>query len=117
MFHCRVRQPSLDQSRGGKGVDATLFLNALKVFANNLLPVLPAQFLMQTMSKPSTRVMRNSEPQTGDVKIGLLSCFYHFFHYGISPIIIYYLSIFYHLWIDSSNVVVLLILPFAFVQL
>ena len=38
--------------------------------------------------------MRNSEPQTGDVKIGL---FYHlfiiFFHYGISPIIIY-LSIF-----------------------
>ena len=79
MFHCRVRQPSLDQSRGGKGVDATLFLNALKVFANNLLPVLPAQFLMQTMSKPSTRVMRNSEPQTGDVKIGLLSCFYHFF--------------------------------------
>ena len=39
-----------------------------------------------------------------------------FFHYGISPINIY-LSIFYHLWIDSSNVVVLLILPFAFVQL
>ena len=116
MFHCRVRQPSLDQSRGGKGVDATLFLNALKVFANNLLPVLPAQFLMQTMSKPSTRVMRNSEPQTGDVKIGLLSFFIFFFHYGISPIVIY-LSIFYHLWIDSSNVVVLLILPFAFVQL
>ena len=64
----------------------------------------------------TTKLMRSSEPQTGDVKIGLLSFFIFFFHYGISPIVIY-LSIFYHLWIDSSNVVVLLILPFAFVQL
>ena len=71
----------------------------------------------QKKTPKTINLMRNSEPQTGDVKIALLSFFLSFFfHYGISPIIIY-LSIFYHLWIDSSNVVVLLILPFAFVQL
>ena len=61
--------------------------------------------------------MRNSEPQTGDVKIGLLSIFHHFFLSLWNSPHYHFLSIFYHLWIDSSNVVLLLILPFAFVQL